>query len=129
MRLPWCPRRAGTNCPGRIVTLFTSQKDTSSGILAAELVMFTMLYKTQEFPARRFSIMSSRTLYRLSSMSLLIGGLLTALGVIPVFFTGDDSTSTIAATAALLRVLGGMLIVSGLPGMYQSPYPSATALS
>lgn len=62
--------------------------------------------------------MSSRILYRLSGMSLLIGGLLAALGVIPVFFTGDDSTSTIAATAALLRVLGGMLIVVGLPGMY-----------
>jgi hypothetical protein len=51
-------------------------------------------------------------------MSLLIGGLLAALSTIPVFFTGDDSTSTIAATAALLRVLGGMLIVVGLPGMY-----------
>src|SRR5713101_2528632 len=106
MRLSWCPRRAGTFCPGRIVTLFTSQKDTSSGILAAELVMFTSCTKRRRIPARRFPIMSSRTLYRLSGMSLLIGGLLTALGATPVFFIGDDPTSTIAATAALLRVLG-----------------------
>jgi len=62
--------------------------------------------------------MSSGTLYRLSGISLFIGSLLVTLGVIPVFFIGDDSTSTIAATAALLRVLGGMLIVVGLPGMY-----------
>ncbi len=62
--------------------------------------------------------MSSRMLYRLSGMSLLIGSLLTALGATSVFFIGDDPTSTIAATAALLRVLGGMLIVVGLPGMY-----------
>lgn len=62
--------------------------------------------------------MSSATLYRLSGISLFIGSLLAALAVIPVFFIGDDSTSTIAAMAALLRVLGGMLIVAGLPGMY-----------
>jgi hypothetical protein len=62
--------------------------------------------------------MSSRTLYRLSGISLLIGGLLTALGVIPIFFIGDAPGSTIAASIALLRVLGGMLIVLGLPGMY-----------
>jgi hypothetical protein len=62
--------------------------------------------------------MSSATLYRLSGISLLIGSLLAALAVIPVFFIGDDSTSTIAATAALFRVLGEMLIVVGLPGMY-----------
>jgi hypothetical protein len=62
--------------------------------------------------------MSSTTLYRLSGISLLIGSLLTALGVIPIFFIGDAPGSTIAASIALLRVLGGMLIVLGLPGMY-----------
>jgi hypothetical protein len=62
--------------------------------------------------------MSSTSLYRLSGICLLIGSLLVTLGVIPIFFIGDDSTSTIAATGALLRVLGGMLIVVGLPGMY-----------
>lgn len=62
--------------------------------------------------------MSSTILYRLSGISLLIGSLLVALGVIPIFFIGDSPTSTMAAPAALLRVLGGMLIVLGLPGMY-----------
>jgi len=62
--------------------------------------------------------MSSGTLYRLSGISLFIGSLLVTLGVVPVLFIGDDPTSTIGAAAALLRVLGGMLIVVGLPGMY-----------
>jgi hypothetical protein len=62
--------------------------------------------------------MSSTTLSRLSGISLLLGGLLAALSTLPVFFIGDDSTSTLAATAALLRVLGGMFIVVGLPAMY-----------
>jgi len=100
------------------VTLFTSQKDTSSGILAAERVVFTRCIKRGRIPARRFFIMSSTTLYRLSGISLLIGGLLAALGAFPIFFIGDAPGSTIAASIALLRVLGGMLIVLGLPGMY-----------
>jgi hypothetical protein len=62
--------------------------------------------------------MSSLTLYRLSGISLLVGSLLTTLGVIPIFFIGDAPGSTIAASIALLRVLGGMLIVLGLPGVY-----------
>ena len=62
--------------------------------------------------------MSSTTLYRLSGMSLFIGSLLTTLGVIPIFFIGDAPGSTLAASIALLRVFGGMLIVLGLPGMY-----------
>lgn len=62
--------------------------------------------------------MSSTTLYRLSGISLLIGGLLAALATVPVFFTGEDPTSPIAATAALLRIIGDMLIVVGLPGVY-----------
>ena len=56
--------------------------------------------------------------YRLSGISLLLGSLLVALGVIPIFFIGDSPTSTMAAPAALLRVLGGMSTVLGLPGMY-----------
>ena len=62
--------------------------------------------------------MSSTTLYRLSGISLLIGGLFAALAVVPVFFTGEDPSSHIAATAALLRIIGDILIVVGLPGMY-----------
>ena len=62
--------------------------------------------------------MSSTTLYRLSGISLLIGGLFAALAAVPVFFTGEDPTCPIAATAALLRIIGDMLIVVGLPGVY-----------
>src|SRR5579884_1230059 len=62
--------------------------------------------------------MSSTTLYRLSGISLLIGGLFAALAAIPVFFTGEDPASPIAATAALLRIIGDLLIVVGLPGVY-----------
>lgn len=62
--------------------------------------------------------MSSTTLYRLSGISLLIGGLLAALAAVPVFFTGEDPSSPIAATAALLRIIGDVLIVVGLPGVY-----------
>lgn len=64
--------------------------------------------------------MSSRTLSRLSGIGLLIGGLLAAVGAAPEFFTGDDDdpTNTIAAMAALLRVLGALVIVVGLPSMY-----------
>ena len=51
-----CPGWVGTNCPGHIVTLFTSQKDTSSGIFAAERVVFTRCIKRGRIPARRFSL-------------------------------------------------------------------------
>jgi len=61
--------------------------------------------------------MSSTTLYRLSGISLFIGGLFAALAAVPVFFIGEDPTSPIAATAALLRIIGDMLIVVGLPGV------------
>jgi hypothetical protein len=62
--------------------------------------------------------MSSTTLHRLSGISLLLGGLFAALATVPVFFTGEDPSSPIAATAALLRIIGDMLIVVGLPGAY-----------
>ncbi|GCE15382.1 hypothetical protein [Tengunoibacter tsumagoiensis] len=62
--------------------------------------------------------MSSTTLYRLSGISVLIGGLFAALAAVPVFFTGEDPASSLAATAALLRIIGDMLIVVGLPGVY-----------
>ena len=62
--------------------------------------------------------MSSQSLSRLSGLSLLIGGLLTAVGAAPNFFTGDDPTNPIAATIAFLRVIGALLIVLGLPGVY-----------
>lgn len=62
--------------------------------------------------------MSSRTLYRLSGISLLIGSLLLIIGDIPGFFSGNDQASTIAVSSALIRLIGAMLVVLGLPGMY-----------
>jgi hypothetical protein len=62
--------------------------------------------------------MSSTTLYRLSGISLLIGSLLVILGDIPGFFIGNDQTSIISTTSALIRLIGAMLIALGLPGMY-----------
>jgi hypothetical protein len=62
--------------------------------------------------------MSSRTLSRLSGISLLIGSLLLIIGDIPDFFIGNDQASTIAVSSALIRLIGAMLIALGLPGMY-----------
>lgn len=62
--------------------------------------------------------MSFAKLYRLSSVSLFIGSLLAVLGTLPMFFISDDSASSLSATVALIRVLGEVLIVVGLPGMY-----------
>lgn len=62
--------------------------------------------------------MSSTTLYRLSGISLLIGSLLTISGFIPDLIVEHSSGSTIAAATALLRLIGLMLVVLGLPGMY-----------
>lgn len=60
--------------------------------------------------------MSTATLYRLSGMSLLIGSLLTILGSVPSLIAA--SSNTIAGGGALLRSIGLMLFVLGLPGMY-----------
>src|SRR5258708_8393842 len=62
--------------------------------------------------------MSSRTLYRLSGISLLIGSLLLIIGDIPGFFIGNDQASTIFTISSLARLIGAMLIASGLPCMY-----------
>lgn len=62
--------------------------------------------------------MSADKLYRLSGVSLFLGGLLTALGVIPMLVIDDDVPTPTSAAVALLRVVGVMLIVVGLPGLY-----------
>lgn len=62
--------------------------------------------------------MSTAKLYRLSALALIVASALIVLGVIPTFTIGDDSGSSFAATTALLRVLGSILFVVGLPGLY-----------
>jgi hypothetical protein len=74
--------------------------------------------QAQEYPARRVFTMSSRTLDRLSAISLLIGSLLLIIGSIIGFFTGNDRTSTIFTTSSLILLIGAMLVALGLPGMY-----------
>ncbi len=70
--------------------------------------------------------MSSRTLYRLSGISLLIGSplliieaiLVTVFGLTDVTSTTPASSIAIGAFADLLFIIGAMLIALGLPGMY-----------
>lgn len=62
--------------------------------------------------------MPSTNLYRLSGISLFIGSLLLILGTILGFFSGNSQASTIATSSALIRLIGAMLIVLGLPGLY-----------
>ncbi|GAC1634664.1 MAG: hypothetical protein NVS4B11_36660 [Ktedonobacteraceae bacterium] len=67
--------------------------------------------------------MSSKTLYRLSGFALLFGSLLVVLFAIMQFLvfdggTSDRYTSPLWQPILLLIVLGLLLIVAGLPGMY-----------
>ncbi len=62
--------------------------------------------------------MSSRTLSRLSGISLFIGSLLLIIGTILNFFAGNSQISTLSTASALIRLIGGMLIVLGLPSIY-----------
>src|SRR5579859_2156871 len=80
----------------------------------------------QEFPARRFSIMSSRMLYRLSGGALIAASLLIIVHSIlnNVLFSGGRNTtpqqymSLPWLVVGLVSLIGSLLFVSGLPGMY-----------
>jgi hypothetical protein len=129
---PFCPGWVGTNCPGRIVTLFTSQQDTASGILAAERVMFTMLYTTQDCPARRFFTMSSATLYRWSGIVLLAGSVLGVIGSILDTVLPSETAQQVLSTPFLidasLFLAWALLLAMGLPGLYLRQAKRAGAL-
>src|SRR5437879_5026911 len=67
--------------------------------------------------------MSSKTLYRLSGFALLLGSLLVVLFTIMQFVvfpggTPDRYSSQLWQPILLLMVLGLLLIVARLPGMY-----------
>jgi hypothetical protein len=70
--------------------------------------------------------MSSRTLYRLSGVALLTGGLIMAIGLVGALFViggspgGSPSTnsSVLFQLVFLVIMCGLVLIVAGLPGMY-----------
>src|SRR5579859_1271047 len=61
--------------------------------------------------------MSSRTLYRLGGIALLIGGLLAALGTL-VQAANDQPVSHVWVPAALFILVGGILAFFGLPAVY-----------
>ncbi|GLV54513.1 hypothetical protein KDH_13600 [Dictyobacter sp. S3.2.2.5] len=74
--------------------------------------------------------MSSTTLYRLSALSLLIGCVLVILGIVPGFFLGDQNpASTINVVSSIVRLVGAMLAVLGLPGVYAASYRKAGVLA
>jgi hypothetical protein len=66
--------------------------------------------------------MSTTTSYRLSGIALLIGAVLSAVGyILSAFSNGTDLQSLISPlimTQSLLVILGSMLVLLGLPGMY-----------
>jgi hypothetical protein len=61
--------------------------------------------------------MSSTTLYRLSGFSLLVGSVLAVIGTI-LGLLSSDPASTITVAGAMVSLVGGTLLVLGLPGMY-----------
>ena len=62
--------------------------------------------------------MSSTKLYRLSGISLLLGCVIIVLATFPGVFLSDDPTSAYNVYASFARIIGGMLLFLGLPGMY-----------
>src|SRR5450755_860101 len=67
---------------------------------------------------RRLLTMSSTRLYRLSGISLLIGCVLIVLVTIPGVFINSDPASAYSVYSSLGRVIGGILLLLGLPGVY-----------
>lgn len=61
--------------------------------------------------------MSSSTLYRLSGIGLLIGGLLATVGILIEGFN-ENLLSPIWLPAGLLLMIGEMFFILGLPGLY-----------
>ena len=66
--------------------------------------------------------MSSATLYRLSGIALLAGAVLSAIGYfLSVFVPGNNLQSLISPLSLIfsfVTILGSMLVLLGLPGMY-----------
>ena len=64
--------------------------------------------------------MSSTTLYRLSGISLLIGGGFAAIGAIAQVFLSEDYFSPLWIPVAVLIFIGTLLMQIGLPALYLS---------
>ena len=61
--------------------------------------------------------MSSNTLYRLSGLGLLLGGILAAIGVV-LSEIANSPTSSVYISGGTLAIAGGMLIVICFVGVY-----------
>ncbi|HEX7733931.1 MAG TPA: hypothetical protein VF458_03685 [Ktedonobacteraceae bacterium] len=61
--------------------------------------------------------MSPTTLKRLSGLSLLVGSIIVIAGIVPGFFVNSGPADTLSVATALIRLIGAMLIVLGLPGV------------
>lgn len=59
--------------------------------------------------------MSSTRLKRLSGLSLLAGSIIVIAGIVPGFFVNAGPADTLSSTTALIRLIGAMLVVLGLP--------------
>jgi len=91
-----------------------------------------MLDKTQEYPARRFCIMSSATLYRWSGIVLLVGSLLGVIGSILDTMLPNETAQQVLSTPftidASLFLAWALLLAMGLPGLYLRQATRAGAL-
>jgi hypothetical protein len=62
--------------------------------------------------------MSSTTMYRLSAISLLIGGGFAAIGAIAQAFLAEDYFSPLWIPVAALIFIGTLFVLIGLPALY-----------
>src|SRR5690349_22678195 len=59
--------------------------------------------------------MSSTSLKRLGGLSLLAGSIIVIAGIVPVFFVNSGPADSLSSITALIRLIGAMLVVLGLP--------------
>ena len=62
--------------------------------------------------------MSSATIYRLSGIALLIGGVLAAIGAVAQTFLSEDYLSPLWIPVAVSIFIGTLLVQIGLPAIY-----------
>jgi hypothetical protein len=72
--------------------------------------------------------MSSSTVYGLSGISLLIGGLLAAIGVVAQAFLAEEYLSPLWIPVAVSIFVGTLLVLVGLPAVYARQINRAGAL-